>query len=181
MNLNNTLRQNHKYLEDCAYICIVPVCVINPSLHTQADKSDLFRGCTVATLASETEHCMAWTRISGIVNFDPETLSALYFNMFDNIAKIGFRTIVVYYCGDSRESFDSLSNYATLYKNKPYTLHHVKAPVELEKSKRDKAYSISAKKKQNEISIAKEAAFLASFIRILKADLKPSLFRKRQN
>lgn len=107
--------------------CIVPICTINPIVHRHIKSDDPFIGHKVVELATKNEKCMVWTPFKGTVNFDPDKLLSLYFNIFDTIARKGFRKIIVYYCGDMSESFEAALSYPTQYSQKRYTLYHVRA------------------------------------------------------
>jgi hypothetical protein len=77
--------------------------------------------------ATEKERCMVWDPIKGTVNISLEELISIYFHIFDNIARKGFKKIIVYYCGDVFTPFESFPSYPSLYARKMYTLHHVNA------------------------------------------------------
>ena len=114
-------------MEACGYTCIVPICSWNPWRYCQSNPGDPFAAHTIAELAAKIERCMVSSTIKATVNLDPDQLLNLYFCIFDNLAKYGFRKIIVYYGYDECVELETLPSYPSLYSRKPYTLYHVKS------------------------------------------------------
>ena len=121
-----------RFPKECGYTCIVPVSIISSQIQRFTLPYDPFAGYTTALLAAEIEPCLVWSSIKGTANLDYQTLMALYFRIFDEITKMGYKKIVVYY-GNSQMSFESMPSYESMYAGKAYTLYHVKAVEEHEK------------------------------------------------
>jgi creatinine amidohydrolase len=127
-----------KVLEQCGYTCIVPIGSLEPHGHHMPVGTDYFTAKAFAEQAAEIEPCMVFpamylgavyesAAMKGAVNLRPDLLIQLYFNIFDEIARNGFKKIIIYSAHGGNTDFVSLLTYSALYERKPYTLYRVKS------------------------------------------------------
>lgn len=127
-----------KALEECGYTCIVPIGSLEPHGHHMPVGTDYFTAKAFAEQAAEIEPCMVFpamylgavyesAAMKGAVNLKPDLLIQLYFNIFDEIARNGFKKIIIYSAHGGNTDFVGLLTYSALYERKPYTLFHVKS------------------------------------------------------
>ena len=137
-----------RILEECAYTCIVPIGSLEPHGPHMPVGTDYFTAQHFCTEAAKREPCMVFpamflgavyeaAAMKGAVNLKPELLIQLYFNLFDEIARNGFKKIILYSAHGGNADFIGLLTYSSLYERKPYTLFHVKSLTMLYKEDRE--------------------------------------------
>ena len=120
-------------LEECAYTCIVPIGSLEPHGYHLPLGTDYFAAKANAEAAAEIEPCMVFpamflgsvyesTAMKGAVNLELETLNRLYFDIFDEIARNGFKKIILYSGHGGNMDFLSELVLASMHRRKPYVL-----------------------------------------------------------
>jgi len=166
---NKTDRNGTRYMKLCRNTCIVPVCSIDSSIHGRSLSQELFAGHAVTVLASKMESCPVMSPIKGTVNMDPKTLVTLYSGIFDNIAKSGYRKIVVYYCGDNPIMLDYFSEYFGLCSGKTYTLYHIESFFTKEAIASEDDVADAQQARQPSKVFKEEAARIAAIVKLVKS------------
>ena len=120
-----------KILEECAYTCILPVGSLEPHGHHMPVGTDYFTAKAFAERAAEIEPCMVFpamflgsvyesAAMKGAVNLELDTLNKLYLNIFDEIARNGFKKIIIYSAHGGNSWFLGQLIYATLHQRRNY-------------------------------------------------------------
>lgn len=122
-----------KALEECAYTCIVPIGALEPHGYHLPLGTDYFAAKANAEAAAEIEPCMVFPAMflgsvyesmamKGAVTIPVETLFRLYFDIFDEIARNGFKKILLYSGHGGNMDFLRELVLASVHTRKPYTL-----------------------------------------------------------
>ena len=122
-----------KALEECAYTCILPVGALEPHGYHLPIGTDYFAAKANAEAAAEIEPCMVFPAMflgsvyesmamKGAVTLPVETLFRLYFDIFDEIARNGFKKIILYSGHGGNMDFLREIVLASVHTRKPYTL-----------------------------------------------------------
>ena len=122
-----------KALEECAYTCIVPIGALEPHGYHLPLGTDYFAAKANAEAAAEIEPCMVFPAMflgsvyesmamKGTVTLPVDTLFRLYFDIFDEIARNGFKKIILYSGHGGNMDFLREIVLASVHKRKPYTL-----------------------------------------------------------
>lgn len=122
-----------KALETCAYTCIVPIGALEPHGYHLPIGTDYFAAKANAEAAAEIEPCMVFPAMflgsvyesmamKGAVTLQLETLTRLYFDIFDEIARNGFKKIILYSGHGGNMDFLREIVLASVHRRKPYVL-----------------------------------------------------------